>query len=249
MRAIILAAGVGKRLSKVTRSTPKCLIPIGDQSLLSRNFDALASVGVSKATIVVGYKQEMIREAVAFCNQEVAAQFRVNEDFRRGSIGSLWTARYDFDDDTILMDADVLFYPDILKKLVGSTYGNVLLMDETVVQQSEECMVVVREDRVVALTKRMPSKFDIAGEGVGFLKVNKTDAPRLISSVEHYVHAGHLDMEYEDALEPFFREVFVGYEKIGGLPWIEIDFPEDLVRAEHEVLPQIEKTSLSVGSR
>lgn len=247
MKAIILSAGVGKRLSEVTRHKPKALIPIGGRTLLSRYFDALASVGVSQATIVVGYKQEMIREAFESCNQEVDVRFRVNEDYRRGSIGSLWTARHDFDDDTILMDADVLFHPDILKRLVRSTYTNVLLMDDTVVQQSEECMVVVRGDRVVALTKHMPSEFDIAGEGVGFLKVDKTDAPRLLLSIEQCLQQGQRDMEYEDALEHFFREVLVGYEKIGGLPWIEIDFLEDLVRAENEVLPQIEKASLSVG--
>ncbi len=46
-------------------------------------------------------------------------------------------------------------------------------------------------------------------------------------------------MEYEDALKGFFNNVEVGYELIGGLPWVEIDFPEDIQRAEREVLPAL----------
>jgi choline kinase len=50
---------------------------------------------------------------------------------------------------------------------------------------------------------------------------------------------GELDMEYEDGLRQFFSRVRVGFERIGGLPWIEIDFPEDVERAEREVLPRL----------
>jgi len=65
MKAIILAAGVGKRLWEVTQHRPKCLIEIGGQTLLHRYLTALRSVGIYRAGIVVGYKQEMIRAAVA----------------------------------------------------------------------------------------------------------------------------------------------------------------------------------------
>ena len=65
MKAIILAAGVGKRLWQVTQHRPKCLIEIGGQTLLHRYLTSLRSVGIHCADMVVGYKQEMIRAAVA----------------------------------------------------------------------------------------------------------------------------------------------------------------------------------------
>jgi choline kinase len=46
-------------------------------------------------------------------------------------------------------------------------------------------------------------------------------------------------MEYEDALLEFFQNVKVGYEPIGGLPWTEIDFTEDVTKAEREILPKL----------
>lgn len=237
MKAVILAAGRGRRLDVLTRHRPKCLMDVGGKPLLSRYFDALVHLGVTRICVVVGYKQEHIREAVAAYPSPMDVTFLVNRDFERGSISSLWVARESLDDDVVIMDADVLFHPAILERLVTSSHANALLMDETVTQHTEECMVVMRQGRVVALSKHVPDEYDLVGEGVGFLRVEHGSVPPLLRSVERHVTQGLLDMEYEDALEDFFREVPVGVEKIGGLPWIEIDFPEDLERAEHDVLP------------
>jgi choline kinase len=239
MKAIILAAGVGKRLWQITQHRPKCLIEIGGQTLLHRYLTSLRSVGIRCADVVVGYKQEMIREAVAANSCGVRVNFLVNEQFHRGSISSLWVARAALDDDAIVMDADVLFHQEILRRLVQSSYENALLMDETVKQTGEECMVVVEGERVIALTKQMPLHYDYAGEGVGFLKVRQADAPQVVASLRTYVDREVWQMEYEDALVEFFREVKVGHEKIGGLPWTEIDFMEDVVRAERAVFPRL----------
>ena len=239
MKAIILAAGVGKRLWDITQHRPKCLIEIGGRSLLHRYLESLAAVGIRRADIVVGYKQEMIRAAVAAESCGVGVTFLVNEEFHRGSISSLWIARSVFDDDTIVMDADVLFHREILGRLVSSPFENALLMDETVKQTGEECMVVVAEGRVIALTKKMPDHYDYAGEGVGFLRVRHADTPRVVSSLRGYIEKNMWHMEYEDALFEYFHDVRVGHEKIGGLPWTEIDFVEDIKKAELEVLPRL----------
>ncbi|MBL8037019.1 MAG: phosphocholine cytidylyltransferase family protein [Nitrospira sp.] len=239
MKAIILAAGVGKRLWDITQHRPKCLIEIGGRSLLHRYLESLAAVGIRRADIVVGYKQEMIRAAVAAESCGVGVTFLVNEEFHRGSISSLWIARSAFDDDTIVMDADVLFHREILGRLVSSPFENALLMDETVKQTGEECMVVVAGGRVIALTKKMPDHYDYAGEGVGFLRVRHADTPRVVSSLRGYIEKNMWHMEYEDALFEYFHDVRVGHEKIGGLPWTEIDFVEDIKKAELEVLPRL----------
>ena len=156
MKAIILAAGVGKRLWQVTQHRPKCLIEIGGQTLLHRYLTSLRGVGIHGADMVVGYKQEMIRAAVAANSCGVRVNFLVNEQFHRGSISSLWIARAALDDDAIVMDADVLFHQEILRRLVQSPYENALLMDETVKQTGEECMVVVEGGRIVRIEFALP---------------------------------------------------------------------------------------------
>jgi choline kinase len=239
MKAIILAAGVGKRLWPVTQHHPKCLIPIGGRTLLERYFIELAAVGIREATLVVGYKQEMIRAAAGRGLHGVAADYLVNDQYQRGSISSLWLAREALDRDVLIMDADVLFHREILRRLVTSAHPTALLLDESVKQETEECMAVVQGGRIIALTKQMPSRYDFAGEGVGFLKVRGADCPALIRSLQGHVDQERWQMEYEDGLREFFAEVRVGFEKIGGLPWTEIDFPEDVARAEREILPRL----------
>jgi L-glutamine-phosphate cytidylyltransferase len=239
MKAIILAAGVGKRLWPVTQHHPKCLIQIGGQTLLARYLESLAGVGIRQAVIVVGYKKDMIQDAVGAGLHGVAVRYLESDQYQRGSITSLWRAREELNGDALIMDADVLFHRMILKRLVDSSHPTALLMDESVKQTGEECMVVAQGGRVIALTKKMPSRYDMAGEGVGFLKVRGADTGSLIRSVQAYVERGQLDMEYEDALLEFFGEVKVGYERIGGLPWTEIDFEDDIVKAEREILPKL----------
>ena len=117
MKAVILAAGRGRRLDVVTMHRPKCLLDVGGKPLLYRYFDALAHLGVTRICMVVGYKQEDIREAVASSPTTADVTFLVNPDFERGSIGSLWTAREAMDDDVVIMDADVLFHPAVLERL------------------------------------------------------------------------------------------------------------------------------------
>ncbi|GJL50076.1 MAG: hypothetical protein NPIRA01_13030 [Nitrospirales bacterium] len=239
MKAVILAAGVGKRLGVVAEGRPKCLVQVGGQSLLSRHLEQLSSLGIQTVVLVVGYQQHLIREAVASSSFPGIVQFVTNDQYIRGSITSLWEARKEVDDDVIIMDADVLYHPDILRRLVESRFPNALLVDESVSQETEECMVAIQDERVTSLSKTLPARYDFTGEGVGFLKVAKSDSAVLFQSVLEPIEAGHLDMEYEDALKGFFEKVNVGYERIGGLPWIEIDFPEDVQRAERDILPML----------
>ena len=106
MKAIILAAGVGKRLWPVTQHCPKCLIEVGGRSLLVRYLEALAGVGVQQAVIVVGYKQDMIRAVAGDGLSGVDVRYVVSDHYQRGSITSLWRAREELRGDVLIMDAD-----------------------------------------------------------------------------------------------------------------------------------------------
>lgn len=240
MKAILLAAGVGKRLWSVTQHRPKCLIEFGGRSLLDRSLESLSANHVDQVLLVVGYKQDMVRKAVGESLHGLSIQYLVNHEYHRGSISSFWEARRGFDDDVVIMDADVLFHRIVLQRLMSSIHPTALCLDESVTSGGEECMATAVGDRVVTLSKRIPDRYDVIGEGVGFLKVQRKDLDRLVASLEPHVVRGQWHMEYEDALFDFFQTVKVGYERIGGLPWTEIDFPEDVTRAEREVLPKLD---------
>jgi choline kinase len=239
MKAIILAAGVGKRFKEVTDQRPKCLIAIQGQTLLERTLRALGAAGVTTAVIVIGYRGDMIKQAIGSRCGAVQVRYVFNEQYEKGAILSLWSARAEFDDDILIMDADVLFPVALIARLVNSPQANCFLLDGKATNTGEEQMLLTRGGRVLDIVRGGSGDFDLIGESVGFLKVSRADAPLLRSILDELVMQGRDSIEHEEAFPILLAQRVVGFERVDDLPWTELDFPADLERAEREVLPRI----------
>lgn len=244
MRAVMLAAGVGNRLGDLG-DRPKSLLSFGGRTLLQRHLENLAATGVTQLTICVGYRADLIRSAVA--EAPLAVECVTNDDFRRGSLLSLWTVRAALigDGPILLMDADVLYAPTLLTRLRDSTHANCMLLDENYIPGDEPVKICVAAGRIVEFRKKPDPaiRFDFAGESVGFFKLDAAGAAALVARCRHYVDAGRLDEPYEEPIRDLVLAgtPTFGFEYVAGLPWLEIDFPEDLVRARDQILPQLER--------
>ncbi len=239
MKAIILAAGVGKRFKEVTDQRPKCLIDIQGQTLLERTLVALDGAGVTHAVVVIGYRGEMITQQIGATCGRVRVSYVHNPQYEKGAILSLLSAREEFDDDMLIMDADVLFPVAMIDRLIRSPHANCFLLDSRAENTGEEQMLLTRGGRVLNIERGGSGDFDVVGESVGFLKVSRSDALLLRSILDDLVAKGRDTIEHEEAYPIFLSQRFVGFERVDDLPWTEIDFPEDLARAEREVLPRI----------
>jgi len=240
MKAIILAAGIGKRFKEVTDHLPKCLVSLGRKTLLERTLSGLGRAGVKKAVIVVGYRQDMVVQKISHDCEGVRVRYIVNQAYHKGAILSLWSAREEFNDDILIMDADVLFPVAMISRLVHSPHPNCFLLDGRAENTGEEQMLLTRGGRVLDIVRGGMGDYDVIGESVGFLKVCRQDAPQLRMILEDLVAQGKDGIEHEEAFPLFLHRCEVGFERVEDLPWIEIDFSEDLQRAESEVLPRIE---------
>ena len=119
MKALILAAGIGKRLKS---TVPKILLKIGNKTLLERHYENLINLGIDNIGIVIGYKSSKISQFIKAIDTKKKVKIFVNSKFRLGSIVSLVKAGEFFKtkDDMVLMDGDVLYDNKILKKLINS---------------------------------------------------------------------------------------------------------------------------------
>ena len=241
MKAIILAAGVGKRLARAGDARPKCLLRVGGRSLLERTLAALDVAGVHEAVIVVGYRAERIRAEIGTRRAGVEVRYVHNPRYEQGAILSLWSARAELDTDVLVMDADVLFPVRLLQRLVRSPQPNCFLLDAGSVNTGEEQMLLTRNGRVETIVRGGSGDYDVIGESVGFLKVGRADAPLLGSILDDHVARGRHEVEHEDAFPDFLAQRRVGFERVDDLPWTEIDFPEDLETAKRDVLPAIDR--------
>ncbi|WP_437658162.1 NTP transferase domain-containing protein [Sorangium sp. So ce1182] len=228
MRAILLAAGRGRRLG---RDAPKCLVSIDGKTLLERHLVNLAESGVTDLTIVVGFRREMIEEALGALRTRLKVELIHNPRFVHGSIVSLHTAAERLSQGGLWMDADVLYPAALLRRLVASPQENCLLVDASSEETGEEMMVGVRAGRVLKIARRVGRDWDVAGETVGFAKVGPEGGRVMQRLLEEEVSAGRLDQEYEAAMDRAFQEVPFGIERVDDLPWTEIDFEEDIEKA------------------
>jgi len=242
MRALILAAGVGRRLRAV-HDAPKCLLELGGRSLLARQLEALAACGVGEVVICTGYRHERVAAAIpAGAGVELVS----NPRYEQGSVLSLWCLREHLGQPggALVLDADVLFDPRILARLLASEHGNCLLLDRDFEAGEEPVKVLLRDGRIRELRKRVDPglAFDLCGESIGFYRFDAGAGAALRTILERYERAGRTGEPHEEAIRELVLsqpEAF-GYEDVTGLAWTEIDFPEDLRRAREAILPRIE---------
>jgi choline kinase len=242
MKAVILVAGVARRLAPLTDSTHKALLPVGGRSLLDRMLDAVAAAGVEESVLVVGHCQDQVRRAAGSARGAMRISYVENPDYQKGSILSLWHAREAMlSDPALIMDADVLFPERFLTRLIAAPAPSALLLDRGFQDTGEEVKLYAVGDRVVGLGKKfVPEAWDVVGEGVGFFKCSAAHAPEYVRLLEESIQETGGANEYEDALHRLLARAPVGWVDVTGLPWTEVDFAEDLRRAESEILPKIE---------
>jgi len=241
MRAIILVAGVGWRLKSHTETTPKCLLEVGETSLLRRYLETLAALGLPEVVLVVGHLKEQVMAEAARGPADVAVRFAVNEQFTRGDILSLWHARHELDDDILIMDGNILFPREVLARVIASPDANAIAVDERFRDTGEKQKVLCEDGWVVEVTKKVSGDSRVRGEAVGILRLSADAAEALRGILEELIETGKDSLEYEDAFRELAAEVPIGLVEIGDLPWIEIDLEEDLTLARERVLPEVDR--------
>jgi choline kinase len=239
-RAIILAAGVGRRLAPLTDATHKCLLRVGGRALLDRMLRALADVGIRETALIVGHCAEQLRALAGERVAGMAIRYVDNPDYTRGSVVSLHTARALLAEPALVMDADVLFAREILRRLLASPHPTAVLVDRGFQDTGEEQKVFTRGDRVVTLSKKVtPPSWDQVGESVGFFKIGRDTGPEVVELLGSVIANGTGLEEYEESIHLLAQRRHVGWVDVTGLPWTEIDFVEDLRHAETDVLPRV----------
>ena len=250
MRAIILAAGRGSRLQqRAEQQLPKCLLSFGGRSLLERHLRLLEAAGVEEITLVLGFRHELIEAELARLGRP-HVEIVLNRQYELGSMLTVHTAAGPLTrgGDVLLMDADVLYHEGIMAALTaGRGPVNRVLIDRDFEAGDEPVKVCVRAGVPIELRKKLEPglEYDMIGESVGFFRFDERAARRLAAIVEDHVASSRAHLPHEEAVRDLLRERSQSFEvcDVTGMPWIEIDFPADVVRATAEVLPQIEVRS------
>ena len=225
MKAVILAAGSGKRLASLPWDKPKCLLPIGERTLFEHIACALLAYGVDTATIVLGYKSELIEEAMA--KFPIKWTVVINDEYAdTNTINSLYLARESLNEDFLYFNADVLFDSKILGPLIDAPQ-TALAIDAKTCADEEVKVIVDSGGRITRIGKSLDPG-DCLGEFIGVAKFAAEACPSLIESLRRYNEdLQQKNLFFEAAVDAILGSVPCMVSDIGQLGAVEIDSPED----------------------
>jgi choline kinase len=234
MKAIILAAGNGKRLSPYTNEIPKCLLDLDGITMLENQLNNIRQYGIDDVVIVTGYKFDKIEQ---FLKNYDSLGMRIktiyNPFYREtNSLVSLWIARGEMNQDLVVMNGDDVFEFDLLEKILDAKEHNIILPFKIKNKYDDEDMKIdIYENYVAEIGKSLT--IPISGEAVGIRAFRNMGVVHLKRALEEEIRtAGATEKWYASAVQQLiYKGHKVNAIDIEDLYWMDVDFPEDLFQA------------------
>ena len=242
--AVVLVAGRGSRLAPITDTMPKCLVVLDEEPLVVRLLRQLADAGVHRAWMVVGYRSDDIRDALAGIDGLPELHWVQNDTwdtFNNAESVRCGMAAMPAPEPFLICDGDVYVRDaTFLRELASDTRPNVLGVElrlwrdldaEDMKFQLEPVDVPWYSRRVIGLGKGLGRHW-CHGESIGFQVVGDESFEALEAALDALTAQERKDLYYEDV---FARLIEDGHEfythAVQPEAWIEIDTPEDLESA------------------
>ncbi len=246
----MLAAGMGKRLAKYTQNNTKCMVEVAGKKLIDRTIEALKIAGINRFVIVIGYKGENLKKYILENHKgEMDFVFIENKDYATtNNIYSFYLARKELvKDDTILLESDVIFEQDLIKKMVEYKHENIAAvakyeswMDGTCVEADDEHNItsfIEKKDMDNAKLDRYYKTVNIYKFSVSFTR------DIYLPFLEAYMKAYGMNSYYETTLKVLcmLKDFPVKAFYMREIDWYEIDDAQDLSIANALFTKGIEK--------
>ncbi|WP_260483754.1 phosphocholine cytidylyltransferase family protein [Sphingomicrobium flavum] len=231
MKAIILSAGQGSRLGALTNDRPKCLIDFNGRTLLDRQLDTLAANGVDDVTVVTGFRDDAIEEAIAKRTGGPKVTTIYNPFYKvADNLGSLFVAREAIKDDVLVWNGDTLVSDALMAEVVANAQqGICVTIDRKGDYDDDDMKVVTGHDGLLhAIGKRLPMR-NVNAESIGLLAFRGDGAARFRTAIEEAIRTTEgTTIWYLRVIHQIAQTQDVHVLDIQGHEWGEVDFPEDV---------------------
>ena len=257
MQAIILAAGMGRRLGELTNDNTKCMLQVNGVRLIHRILDSIYETGIRRVVLVVGYKAENVKSLIGEEYRGMEVVYVENSVYdKTNNIYSLFLAReYLTADDTILLESDLIFESSILTKIINDPYPTLALVDKYESWMDGTVVTLDEYNNIVEfLTKDKFKYSDISSyyKTVNIYKFSKEfSKTHYVPFLEAYCHALGKNEYYEQVLKviTLLDDSPLKALPLSGEKWYEIDDIQDLDIASSMFAPTDEERYNAIASR
>lgn len=240
MQAIILAAGMGKRLKELTSNATKCMVEVNGVTMIERTLSQLDALNLKRIVVVVGYEGKKLMEYVESLEIKTPVEYVDNDVYyKTNNIYSLYLARnYLLEDDTLLLESDIIFESAVLQRLLDNPYPSLALVAKYESWMDGTVVTLDNEDNIVGFLGKKDFKFcDISQyyKTVNIYKFGKDFSnSHYVPFLEAYSKALGNNEYYEQVLKviTLLDKPEIKAERLGDEAWYEVDDVQDLDIAE-----------------
>ena len=240
MQAIILAAGIGRRLEELTKENTKCMVPVNGTRIIDRMLSQLTGLDLKRIILVVGYKRENLMEYLGDNYNGVPLEYVINPIYdKTNNIYSLYLAKEKLqEDDTILLESDIVLEDSILSLLMDDSCRNAALVAKYE-SWMDGTMVTIDEDNNI-LNFIPKIAFDYSNTSQYYKTLNiyrfskEFSTTKYIPFLDAYSKVVGNNEYYENVLRiiTFLDSHDLKALPVSGKKWYEIDDKQDLDIAE-----------------
>lgn len=259
MQAIILAAGMGRRLKELTRNNTKCMVKVNGTTLIERMLGQLERLHLSRIVIVVGYEGQKLIDFIATLGIQTPIVYVQNPIYdRTNNIYSLYLARdYLKREDTILLESDLIFDSKLLEELLSDPRDSLALVDKYESWMDGTCVMLDENDSIISFIAKKNFRFDQTTEYFKTVNIYKFSQrfseTRYIPFLEAYSTSLGMNEYYEQVLRVIMildsPGIFAKRLNHGEHRWYEIDDEQDLDIAESIFAPNDEEKLQKIQRR
>jgi choline kinase len=237
-RAILLLAGKGNRMGELTSQIPKCLLDVVGRPILARALETLARAGVSEIVAVVGYREEAIHAFLASSPWGDRVTCISNREFARtNTVYSLWLAKQYLNAPAFVIEGDIVFGSDVMSRIAGLREDASVWCGIPVSPDNCTGIVLAADDtsgvsEIALLSAPEPAPRRYGFKCAGIQRLTAGLAADLRTTLETWVAAGQERVFADLALAAAMSAHSVRLCNLTGLPWCEVDSPEDLARSQ-----------------
>lgn len=252
MQAIILAAGMGKRLGDLTKNNTKCMVKVNGISLIDRALTQLSSLNLSRVVIVVGYKGDNLRSYLGNEYNGLKIEYIENPIYdKTNNIYSLSLAKKELqEDDTLLIESDLIFDDSLFPLIVNNPYPNLALVDKYETWMDGTMVRLDEGNNIVNFVSKKAFRYndvDSYYKTVNIYKFSKDFlCTHYVPFLDAYTKALGNNEYYEQVLRviTLLDECELKALPLEGQKWYEIDDIQDLDIAETIFAPEEDRLPL-----